>query len=91
MKVAKPTTRPRRTFDDDVEMAALEWLVEDTADADGTADEVEAPVLLRAALRSLGIIKGVDPAEPRFTDPSGWITSLLAARKVRVYMMFSAA
>jgi len=65
-------------------MAPLVELAEDSADdstddADGTeldegltgevADEV-APVLLRAALRSFGNIKGVDPAEPRFTVPS---------------------
>ena len=72
MKVANPTTRPRRTFDKDVEIAAedsddagteLDEGVDDVADVD--------PVLLTAALRSWGYIKGVDPPAARFTDPFG--------------------
>jgi hypothetical protein len=66
MKVAKPTTRVRRTLEEDVEMAALVALAEDpNDDADGggleeelilgdVADEVApvalVPVLLTAAL-----------------------------------------
>lgn len=65
MNVANPTTRPRRIFDEDVEMAVLGVLVEDPSDeVDGygldealtlpvgnVAVEV-APVLLTATLRS---------------------------------------
>lgn len=36
MKVAKPTTRPRRTLDEDVEMAALVLFV--VEDPDGNVD-----------------------------------------------------
>jgi len=85
-------TRPRRTLDEDVEMAAL--VVDDDAGllvADEVADEV-VPVLLSAALtlKSLGYTQDFDPAKLRSTDPSVLRTSLLAARKLRVYMMFSA-
>jgi hypothetical protein len=54
MNVTNPTTRPRRIFGKDVEMAALGILVEDPSDeADGRELDVEvAPVLLTATLRS---------------------------------------
>lgn len=63
MNAAKPTTRPKRTFDEGVEMAALDALAEPSDDdADGrglveglmlgnVADEV-APALVTATSRS---------------------------------------
>jgi len=86
--------RPTRTFDEDVETIALDFAEDPDDDAEpdevltGEADEV-APVLLRAALISFGNTAGPFNMS-MFTDPSCIITSLLAARKLRVYMMFSA-
>jgi len=65
----------------------------DVTGAEGAAtglEDEDDPVLLRATLRSWGIIKGVVPAALRSTDPSSLRTSALEARKLRVYMTFSA-
>jgi len=83
MYVENPTTRPRRIFGEDVEMAAL------VDEAVGEGLEEALTMLLTAALRSCGYTKVAEPA--RFINPSFCRTSLLAARNVRVYMMFSAA
>lgn len=93
--------RPTRTLGDDIDSAPL--FIADAGDegagtlgvagAGGAAAALEGeddPALLRAALRSWGIIKGVVPAALRLTDPSSLSTSALAARKLRVYMTFSA-
>lgn len=58
----------------------------------GTLDVVvDEPALLRAALMSWGIIRGVVPAALRSMNPLLCITSGLAARKLRVKSTFSTA
>jgi len=104
--VAKAATAPTTTLDDDIERALLvELLVPPTAatagDAEAAGDPAAVPAadglaedaveaLLSAALRSCGIIRGVDSEPLRSMDPSSLRTSALAARKLRVYMTFSA-
>jgi len=69
-----------------VDAAVLE-----VADADDDALELlPLAALLTAAVTSIGIINGLLPAFPRLTEPSDPITSGLEARKVRVYITFSA-
>jgi hypothetical protein len=84
-KVARAATKPTTTFGDETDIAPLVefWALATAADvaaAEAAAADVEAGVeaalelevaeLARTALRSSGIIKGVDPAALRSTDPS---------------------
>ena len=52
--------------------------------------ELDGDALLMAALRSWGIIKGVELAELRSMSPLSFNTSALDARKLRVKSTFSA-
>lgn len=103
MKVAKAATRPTATLEDDIESAPLvdedeepefSGALEEVALVAGAAGMLAAlpagVTLLRAALRSWGIINGVDPEALRSIEPSSLRTSAFWARKVRVYMTFSA-
>lgn len=70
-------------------LAALEELELEPEVAAGAAAEDEEAPLLRASVMSWGIIMGAPLARLRLTDPSLLITSVLAAKKVRVYLLGS--
>jgi len=99
-KVATAATRPTTALGDDMTIAPFfkpdaiaegEGALGVTAAGDVTGLEAEDdPALLIATLRYWGIIKGEVPAALRSTDPLSVITSGLTARKLRVYMTFSA-
>lgn len=103
-KVAIAMKKPTKTFGDASELAPFEWPEVDPVEEDVGEDvtiEVAVDVgvlavveldeaLLRAALRSWGIVKGVELAELRSMRPLSFNTPVLDARKLRVKSTFSA-